>query len=488
MKTNTPFLPGVSSSLYGRAKRSQLEAFQKQRELIRSRSAQGLSALFDDLLPIEWVEEQAADQRKRLFPHSVTFWAWMAQLLEGNASCSKALTHIGQSYRQAGLEPPSFNTAAYCKARARLPLCFLESLLDKIKTVQERQLSSWQLWRGLTLKAVDGTSVKLLDTTANQELYPQPSGQKEGCGFPVMGLVGLLDLASGSLEHVHPCAYQDHDSKGLYQLSSHLKAGDLLLADRAFCSYGLIAKLQGQGVESLMRLHQKREGKLDWRKGKKLDLNSKLIIWTKPTTPNQCGFTREEWEALPKELTLRLIRSKGTDRTGKARTIYIVTTLLDQERYPTDEVAEVYAQRWKIEVKFRDIKTTMQLEMLRVKSPERALQSLLMLQITYNLVKSRQRNDLPKHVVNMDAYSFKATLDLLNESRPRFRNLGNQPRLRKKALKQLGEDLRERLLRERPNRSEPRAVKQRPKPYQYLTAPRQEFEEIQHKSNYRKLA
>ena len=128
------------------------------------------------------------------------------------------------------------------------------------------------------------------------------------------------------------------------------------------------------------------------------------------------------------------------------------------------------------------------IEMLRVKSPERALQSLLMLQITYNLIKARQRSHLPDHAINMDAYSFKATLDLINESRPRFRHLGHRPRLRKQTLNEFGEDLGERLLRERPHRSEPRTVKQRPKPYQLLTKPRHEFEEIQHKSNYRKLA
>jgi IS4 transposase len=203
-------------------------------------------------------------------------------------------------------------------------------------------------------------------------------------------------------------------------LCSHFGQDDLLIADRAYGSYELIALLLGRGTQSVMRLHQKREGKIDWRQGKKIDANSRLITWTKPPRPGKCGITQEEWAALPETMRLRLVRAKGKDRAGKIRSIYIVTTLTSAEKYPTEEIALLYAERWKIEVKFRDIKTTMGLELLRVKSPEMARKSMRMACVCYNLVKALQMEALVGQPYVMDEIGFKGTLDVINEFRGQF--------------------------------------------------------------------
>jgi len=452
------------------------------------KSITDLGALFSDILPVDWLEDTATDMRERLFPQVLTFWAWASQLLEQNESCAKALTLIQKWFCGAGLKPPAFDTSGYCKARKRLPVEFLDAVRGKIETHGEARVEDHHLWYGHRLKAIDGTSVKLMDTQENQELYPQPSSQKKGCGFPVMGVVGVLDLARGTICDYLTCQWQQHDAKGLYQLNENFDPGDIVIADRAFCSYELMAKLKGNDVESVMRLHQKREAKLDWRKGKRLDPDSRLIVWTKPKTPGKSGVTAEEREQLPDEMPIRLVRTQGITRDGKKQTIYLATTLLDAGRYPTNEIALLYMERWKIEVKFRDIKTTMGFEMLRVKSPEMAHLTMRMIQIVYNLVKAKQAQAICSEPVHLDEIGFKGTLDVLNENRSRFQFLACRPKILENERSKLDERIRERFIVIRPLRQEPRAIKTRPKSYQYLTRPRHEFKEIPHRNKYTKAA
>ena len=480
MKKTTPFLPGISPKLGGRAKRRQLEAIGLLRQRIRSESLADIGPLFGDILPPEVLVESQRDVRKRLFPESITFWAWVSQLLECNSSCASALTFVQSWYAREDLPVPAFDTSSYCRARQRLSESFLENAESLIKAYTQARIEAHHLWYGYRLKAIDGTSVRLMDTEANQELFPQPSGQRSGCGFPVMGVVGILDLATGAMDRFLTGKDRDHDAQGLYQLSGHLAEGDLLLADRAFCSYEAIARLQANGVASVMRLHQMRE--------KKLDSDSRLVTWTRPLRPGRSGITPEEWKNLPEKMEVRLVRMKGTGRDGKARTMYVITTLTDASAYPTDEIGLLYAERWKIEVKFRDIKTTMGLEMLRVKNPEMAVKMMKMIQIAYNLVKALQLEAISGRAILIDEIGYKGTLDAISEFRADFARLQNRPQLWRRKMDALEERMAERVLLIRPNRQEPRATKRRPKSHQYLTSPRHEFTEIPHREHYRAAA
>ena len=488
MKNKPNFLPGISPKFYGRPKRRQLEALRLAREKAFANSITDLGVLFNDVLPIDWLASISTDRRERLFPQVITFWAWASQLLEQNESCAKALTLIQKWYCSAELTPPAFDTSGYCKARQRLPLEFLQAIHEKIEHHAEGRVRNHHLWYGHRLKAIDGTSVKLMDTSANQALYAQPSTQKKGCGFPVMGVTGVLDMARGTICDFLTGPWQQHDAKGLYQLSENFVSGDIVIADRAYCSYELIGKLKTNEVDSVMRLHQKRELKLSWRTGTKLGPDSRLISWKKPRTRGKSGLTEAEWKELPGEMPIRLVRTQSLTREGNKQTIYLATTLLDAEQYPTEEIAILYEKRWKIEVKFRDIKTTMGFEMLRVKSPEMAHLTMLMLQIVYNLTKAKQAEAITGEAIQLDEIGFKGTLDVLNENRSRFQLLASHPQLLAKENAKLDERIRERMFLIRPFRQEPRAIKTRPKTFQYLTKPRHEFTEIQHKSRYRKAA
>lgn len=489
MRKTTPFLPGISAKLYGSQKRRQLEAARLERDRLRGRSITDLRTVFADVLPVEKMEAANSagpgDRRRRLFPQVIVFWAWVSQLLEFNASCNKALTLIQSWYSNSGLKVPGFNSSSYCRARAGLSDEFLDGAGAMVEGFAEARVEPHHLWYGHRPKAIDGTSVRLMDTAENQAVYPQPSSQKPGCGFPVMGVVGVLDLARGSLAAYVECVQSEHDARGAWRLRGEFSPGDIVIADRAFCSYELMASLLGGGVQSVMRLHQKR--KVDWRRGRWICPDSRLVTWARPTRPGASGITHEEWRSLPETLAVRMVRVRGVGRDGKKRTMYITTTLTDAA-YPTGEIAALYAERWKIEVKFRDIKTTMGLEGFRVRTPEMARKTMRMVQLAYNLIKVRQMDALTGEAITPNDLAFKDTIHVLNEFRGGFRDLLGSPRLLEREREKLGFRIAERTLLIRPGRSEPRAVKLRPKPYQYLTAPRREFKEILHRSRYEKAA
>jgi len=488
MKKLPPFLPGLSTKLQGRRRRRQLEILKQKRAEAIDASHAELAALFHDILPADWLSSIASDQRESIYTQAVVFWAWLSQVMEQNESCAKALARVEGWCEAAGESRPAFDTSAYCKARGRLPDEFLDRIHGRIERFAEARVENHQLWRGLRIKAIDGTSVKLMDTPENQIKYPQPSAQAKGCGFPVMGIVGVLDLARGTLSDFITCPFRQHDIKGFYQLRGHFKAGDLAVGDRAFCSYEMLALLAAGGVHSVMRLHQRRDAKRDWKAGRRIDRNSRLVAWRKPAKKGATGLGSEEWDSLPTTMELRYVRTEVPGRDGKPRTIYLVTTLLDGDDYPDEEVAEVYHQRWGIEVKIRDIKTTMKFEMLRVKTPAMAHRTVKMIQIAYNLIKARQAEAIRGEAISLEELGFKATLDLIDECLGGFAGLQRHPRLLARSLEMFEQRLRERLLPLRPGRQEPRAVKTRPKPYQYLTKPRHEFTEIQHRGKYRKAA
>lgn len=233
MTQKEPFLAGFSKHLYGKAKRSAQAAMQQFRASALRNSISGYGLLFDDVLPAEFLAEIDPTRRNRHFGHRPVFWAWIGQILEQNGSCSRALSLIQAWCVKAGLAAPGSGTSSYCKARKRLKGKFLKKVLARIDEVLRRGIRSCDRWHGFILKAFDGTSVKLLDTAANQARYPQPSSQKPGCGFPVMGVVGVLNISHGGWEGFTAGHYNLHDARAAQNLLGHVEQGDLILADRA---------------------------------------------------------------------------------------------------------------------------------------------------------------------------------------------------------------------------------------------------------------
>ena len=487
MSNLRPFLTGFPTKFYGSAKRKQQEIFIRRRAELAASSLGEHALQFEFFLPADLLQKLSTSKRNRHYGSVTTFWAWLSQLMDENASCSKAVSMVQAWCAQAQLPIPSSDTGAYCMARKRLAKSFLAGIHEHLSALMNRRIRAQDRWQGHILKAIDGTSVKLMDTLDNQEQYPQPSSQKPGCGFPVMGVVGIINLSHGGWDAFATAPNDTHELTVTQGLMDQFQSGDLVLADRAFCSYELIAQLQQRGVESLMRLHPARHRVLDWRHGEKLSKQERLVIWSKPARQSKSSkLSEQQWGALPDTLSIRLVKHRCQGRDKQPRDIIIATTLSDP-KHTGEELAALYEQRWDIEVKIRDIKTTLGMEDFAVRTPEMAEKMLGMIAIAYNLIKAVSQQAAIENGQSLAMMGFKGVLDIVVSYRSNYRGHHGHPTLRISLHRTLIMIVSTKLIDPRPGRREPRALKKRPKPFALLTAPRAQYKEIQHRSIYRKV-
>ena len=445
----------------------------KRRSLIES--AVDVQQQFLSEIDPQLLEVHSLTQRQRSYPQPLTFWAFLTQVTSDGASCADAVARVQAWARQQGLPVPSGHTSSYCRARMELPEKMLRVVNSSLCRQLDNTLPASANWRGLRPRAEDGTTAQMPDTHANREAYPYPSGQSRGCGFPMIRLGGLVDLSHGGLcdfthsdmqtsEHRHHDAFE----------ASHLEEGDVLIADRLYSGYELIARLRSKGVHFIGRNHQAR--KVDFRKGRKISPDERLVVWRKPRqAPAGSQLSEEQLQELPDEMEMRIIRCKGPDRRGRQEIRYIVTTLLGHVEYPAGEVASLYCHRWEIEVRFRDIKTTLGMEMLRTKTPGMVRKEVLMHMIVYNLMRLVMLKAGLEHGVNRRGLSFRGVQQVIRACRADFRDTGRRPQVRSRQTDSMMERIAERYVRERPGRNEPRRVKRRPKCSRWLQKPRHEY-------------
>lgn len=417
--------------------------------------------------------------RRRDYPMEVTFWGFLFQVLCAGASCRSAVQQIQSLRLFLRKRHASGSCSAYCQARARLPLGELWRLARRIGRDLEDRTRPSDRWMGRAVRVVDATSASMPDTPANQRRWPQPGGQKPGCGFPVLKLAALFSLSSGALLAAVTSPLNFYDGRLLSRLLRFLLPGDVLLGDRAFCSFANIAELQRHGVDAVLRLHQARKLSPIKRLGK----NDSLIRWSKPIqrTPS---MSRSLFERLPGQLFLRHVRFHIAIPGFRTRSVELVTTLLDPAAFPAISLAELFRQRWQAELNFRHIKTTMGMEVLRCQSPSMIKRELAMHLIAYNLVRSLIFEAAVRHRRPIAQLSFKGSVDLLRHTTWLFlaTPTSRHPRFRRLLLRLIAQD----TLPLRPNRVQPRVVKRRPKPYQLLSKPRHLMRETPHRDKYRK--
>jgi len=480
MALKTPFFKAFGPLLFGRSRTSMIESVQELESL------EDLYSVFGYLFEVHLLEprEKGVNSRSRQLPASVTFWAFVAQALSPKSSCREIVRRMEAWWRWGNLRAARTVTpSAYCQARQRLSLHTLQIIAGQVAWAVDRQVLKNEHWlTGREVKIIDATGVSMPDTPANQAIWPQPEGQKPGCGFPVMKVAGLFSLASGALlEHVTG-RQTTHDSTLFRELWPKLKKGDIILADRAFCSYGAMAALAHRGIDTVVRLHQMR--KADFRFGRRLGDGDRLVVWTKPKNCPEV-WSKDEFARLPQELPVRLIRTVIAADGFRTRTVRIATTLTNADQYPADAIRELYAQRWNIELHFAQIKTTLGLDVLRCQSPAMIEKELQIHLIAYNLMRALMQKAAHLHHVAPERISFKGSLDTLRHWAQAIHASSGQPRKQTELINRMLERLVADLVPHRPGRSEPRAKKRRPKTYQLLTEPRHEMKVIAHRNKYR---
>lgn len=444
---------------------------------------------FSHILPADFLHGLSTSKRIRHYCNVVVFWAWLAQIFEANASLSKAVSLVQAWSGDLGLPVPNKDTGNYSRARGRLGIEFLAGVSSRINEYLNARIRPEDTYHGHIVKSIDGSSVSLDDTEENQADYPQPSSQDTGCGFPVMGIMGVLNHSHGGWEDFAQGEQSAHDSPIFHKLLHCFNPGDILCGDRAFCTYELMSTMQDREVHTLMRLHQARHRTLDWRRGKKLGRNQRLFTWRKPAQqPSGSTLGADGWAAIKDEMQVRLIRFHFEDRDGKKRRMVLATTLTDHEKYDWLELAALYAQRWDIELRLRDVKTTLGMDHLRVKTPATARKTLQMALIAYNLIKSSCQQAGHAAGKDLRLMSFKGALDTIVANTGRYlRRQKHTAKIREIWISTIGL-ISEKVIHFRPFRREPRAQKKRPKNFSYLTKPRADYSEAPHRGKPRSLA
>jgi len=472
MNLRTPFLPGIPPLLQGRAPRPFKEQLEQQVKRFEALSFAGLQKLFGPWIPSELFEGAQGDSklRRRHYWSDLTFWAFLCQVLDPGCACREIVRKIQHWHCEHQLPMPSSRTGAYCQARKRLSLGLLQRIWSHTTQSLGSESATTGVWAGHRLLVADGTGVSMPDTRSNQKAYPQPTTQKPGCGFPVMKLLGIYSLHSGALLHWVEGNLHEHECRLFQRVSNLFKPGDILVGDRAYGGYAQIAVMHQKGVEVVARIHQSR--KVDWRKGVSLGEYDRLIEWKRPSNKGKV-MSKEEWKELPKTMTLRVVKVAVKTPGFRVKLLKLVTTLIDAERYPAEALADLYRQRWQVEVYIREIKQSLSLDILRCQSPEMIQKEMCMHAIAYNLIRALMNDISREHSVSLGKISFKGTLDAVRRWREQF---SQRRQMSKKAEKEARETLYlaivQDLLPERPDRSEPRVVKRRKKGFRLMTKPR----------------
>ena len=338
-----------------------------------------MQALFAPYLRLP--EGFGATERNRLYSHGRVFWTFLAQVLAADGGCAAAVQAFLAWINGVEGKEASPNTGAYCKARKGLPLEEVRALHAPLAEAVDAP--SPRFW-GRRVLVVDGSSLSMPDTPANQDAWPQPKGQKAGCGFPVMRIVGLFSLGTGIWRALSFGALATAERTLFRRAWDHFAPGDIALADTGFTSYADYVLIERRGVDAVMLNHQCRKKGL--RETRKLGRGDRLVEWSKgERRPN--WLAPEQWHDLPDTFVVREITVHVDIPGFRSRTLVIVTTLRDPMAYPAVEIAALYRRRWAIELYFRDIKISMGADVLRCKTPDMAQKELWMHVIAYNLIR-----------------------------------------------------------------------------------------------------
>jgi hypothetical protein len=419
------------------------------------------------------VESALADEgvtfNKSIYTPLVTVCLFLSQVLDPDHSCRGAVARLVVWLTLAGRKPCAEETGSYCDARQRLPLGVVVRLVRRTAQEIESQAPDSWLWYGRRVTLVDGSTVSMPDTKKNQKAFPQSKSQGIGLGFPLARIVVLISLATGVVRDlaVGPYKGKDMGETALFRtLWDTLKPGEIVLGDRYFASFFGIAGLTQRGVDVVFRMHQRR--KFDFRRGRRLGITDHVVIWAKPDRPD--WMDEAAYAQIPDQLKIREIRLKVRQPGLRINELVLATTLLDAMKYTKDAVADLFLQRWNVELDLRSIKDVLQMDVLRCKTPEMVRKEIWMHLLAYNLIRGVMAKAAEAHDQLPRRLSFKGALQTMTAFQDALRHapLGVRDLLWTVMLRAIASH----HVGDRSGRVEPRANKRRPKPQRFLNEPR----------------
>ena len=466
MPTSTPCFPQLQSWLAPPAAR-----LAQTVRSVRACTLTQLEQRFGDCLP-PGLLAKAPNTRDRVYTQARMFWCFLGQCLNPGTACREMVRQIQALLTLWGGPRISDGDGAYCLARQRLPARVLAKALDS--TAKAAQQAAPPLGQGFlqgrSLKVIDATTVAMPDSKQNRQAYPKSHSSHDGIGFPLMRVLVLFCLASGAIVSLLSGNYHQAELRLFHQLLAQLVRTDIVIGDRAFGYFVVLHLLRGVGVDFIGRATRKIDGR---RRVRRLGPKDWEVHWRRPQRPS-AFLSADEWSQVPETLTLRVVRGSLWRPGFRVRQVTLVTTLLDARLYPAEQILAAYARRWRLELCFDDLKTTLQMEMLSCQSPAMIQKELTVHLIGYNLIRFVMAQAAATHGVAVERISFKGTLDGLRQ----FSLALSQARTQRKR-QQLWEELLRVLaadaVPERTNRREPRAVKRQKNKYPRLNCPRHKF-------------
>jgi hypothetical protein len=411
----------------------------------------------------------------RVYSPLVTLWMFLGQVLSQDHSCRSAVARLIAHRVSRGQRPCSAETGAYCQARKRLPEEFFAAVARKTgQTLDDNAEEHW-LWKGRRVLAYDGSTVSMPDTAENQQAYPQPPQQEPGLGFPLARIAAFFSLSCGAVLDLAICSNygKGHSELGmLRQLWDLLHPGDIMLADRYLCAWHEIYLLKQRGIDTVTRIHHCR--RIDFRRGERLRKDDHIVEWRRP------GRIRSiDWptlKSLPERIMIRETRVRIQHPGFRCRSMIVVSTLLDAEEVTANDLAELYRARWNAELDLRSLKQTMQMDILRCKTPELVRKEIWTHILAYNLIRTIIAQAANKHRLEPRTVSFKGAVQTLEAFQPLIATQGNCSSTRRQRLyDQLLNAVATHRVADRPNRFEPRQRKRRQKKYDRMMRPRNQL-------------
>lgn len=407
------------------------------------------------------MNERVEPYRERLYPPLDTLRLFVGQVLSADRACQDVVGRRLSERIAQGQSASALNTGVYCDARQRLPITLPVTLGIRLGERLEWMAPSAWRWRGRTVKLFDGTTVSMPDTPGNQRVYPQSREQKPGLGFPIARIGALIGLSSGAIlgYQVAACEGKGTGEQSLLaNLLAHLDDGDVLLADALLATWWIIEDAISRGADVVMPQHGVRI--TDFTRGQRLGKNDHVVQWPRPPKPKK--MSAEDYARYPEFITMREVEVGG--RT-------LVTTLLEPTVASARALGALYKMRWNIEVDFRTIKATLEMDVLRCKSQPMVDKEIAVYFLAYNLVRWAMAKAALLADVLPRILSFSGAKRLLSAFADQLRRTsGDEIRI---LIETVTASIGKLRLPNRPDRIEPRAKKRRPKKLPLLTVPRQ---------------
>ncbi len=451
--------------------------FGQQARFLQQQFLQDGNLPFSDILSTGLIEQALTALQVGLvncvYTPLVTLRVFLGQVLSADHSCRAAVVRL-IAYRVARKQCAcSAETGAYCLARKRLPERFFSQIARQTGRQLDAKAKSEWLWKNRRVYIFDGATVSMPDTSKNQKAYPQPPQQKPGLGFPLMRIAAIFSLACGAVLDVGMCRYAGKGQSELAllrQLWSIFQPGSIMLADRLMCAWTELVMLKQRDVDCVCRFNSANR-KTDFRRGKRLGKDDHIVTWFKPTKPR--SIDRQTYNTLPESLTIRECRVPIAQPGFRVKVVVIATTLLDHVAYPPSELATLYRARWNAELDLKSLKQTMQMDVLRCKTPELVRKELWTHILAYNLIRTIIAQAAHKHHLEPRSLSFKGAIQTLEAFQPVIALQGEHDAVRRLSLyHDLLDAIATHRVADRPDRYEPRAKKRHHRNFAYLRKPR----------------